>query len=417
MIRQLLASFVVLVIAGLAWLYFVPGAPSTLTQLGISLPFGPQTSAEPAPAGGAPVAQGGPRPGGPGGPGARARTTNVVTTPVTMATINDTLQAIGEGTPSRSVTVISPAAGTLAEVLVRAGQTVKAGDVIARIDSAAEQIEFDRATLAAADAKATLDRTTGLATTNVVSGTALTAAQLAANNAELALRTAKLNLDRRTITSPIDGTLGLIRVTPGNYVTAQTQVTTVDDTGTILIDFWVPERYADKLSADMPVTVTAVALPGKSFTGEIAAIDSRIDAASRTLQVQAEIPNPDGVLRAGMSFSVAVAFPGETYPAVNPLAILWSAEGSYVWTLEDGAAKKVMAEIVQRNSDGVLVRGDLEAGDPIITEGILQLQEGARVTVLDGPGAEERPAPSADGQRPANGANSGERPSGTRPSN
>src|SRR5690606_12312239 len=179
---------------------------------------------------------------------------------------------------------------------------------------------------AAADAKATLDRTAGLANTNVVSGTALTAAQLAANNAELALRTAKLNLDRRTITSPIDGTLGLIRVTPGNYVTAQSQVTTVDDTGSILIDFWVPERYADQLTRDMPVTVTAVALPGQTFMGEIAAIDSRIDAASRTLQVQAEIPNTDGILRAGMSFSVSVAFPGETYPAVNPLSLLWSAE-------------------------------------------------------------------------------------------
>jgi RND family efflux transporter MFP subunit len=167
----------------------------------------------------------------------------------------------------------------------------------------------------------------------------------------------------------------------------------------------------------MPVTVTAVALPGQTFMGEIAAIDSRIDAASRTLQVQAEIPNADGILRAGMSFSVSVAFPGETYPAVNPLSLLWSAEGSYVWKLEDGAAKKVMAEIIQRNSDGVLVRADLKAGDPIITEGILQLAEGARVNVLEGPGSEERPAPSADGQRPPNGANSAERPSGTRPSN
>jgi RND family efflux transporter MFP subunit len=117
----------------------------------------------------------------------------------------------------------------------------------------------------------------------------------------------------------------------------------------------------------------------------VVAVDNRLDPASRTLQVQAEIPNEGNQLRAGMSFSVALAFPGEQYPAVNPLAILWSAEGSYVWKYDGGKATKIMAEIVQRNSDGVLVRADLAPGDAIITEGILQLSEGADVTLLSGP--------------------------------
>ncbi|NMA97560.1 MAG: efflux RND transporter periplasmic adaptor subunit, partial [Phyllobacteriaceae bacterium] len=102
-------------------------------------------------------------------------------------------------------------------------------------------------------------------------------------------------------------------------------------------------------------------------------------------------PNPDSRLRAGMSFAVSLNFPGEQYPAVNPLALLWSADGSYVWKFEDGKATRVMAEIVQRNSDGVLVMADLAPGDAIITEGILQLSEGANVTVLDGPGSARTP--------------------------
>lgn len=376
MIRQILASLVIVAMAGLAWLFFVPGAPETLARAGIVLPFGP-VQAEMA------RGPGGPRFGGGGG-----RATNVVTTAVVDATINDTLNAIGEGTPVRSVTVTTASAGTLAEVLVRPGQVVQAGDVIARFDAAAEQIEYDRAMLAAEDVAATLQRTTGLANSNVVAGTALAAAELANANAQLALRNAELALARRTITSPIAGAVGLIQVTPGNYVGAQTAITTVDDTSAILIDFWVPERYAAQIRPGMAVTVSAVALPGRRFTGDISVIDNRIDPASRTLQVQAEIPNEDNALRAGMSFSVALAFPGETYPAVNPLAILWSAEGSYVWKYQDGAATRVMAEIIQRNSDGVLVRADLQPGDAIITEGILQLSEGTPVTVLEGPGAE-----------------------------
>lgn len=377
MIRQILASLIVLAAAAAAWVFFVPGATATLATYGISLPFGPEPGAV---ANAAPGAPGG-RPGGRGG----GRQTNVVTTPVTMATINADLQAVGEARAANSVTVTSPSGGTLEEVLVRPGQVIEAGAVIARLDADAEQLDYDRAKLAADDANATLQRTESLAGSSLVATTALTAAQLAANNANLELRTAEVALERRTIASPIDGTVGLIKVTPGNYVAAQTAVTTIDDTASILVDFFVPERYAAGIAPGASVTVSAVAIPGSRFTGEVVAVDNRLDPASRTLQVQAEIPNERNQLRAGMSFSVALSFPGEQYPAVNPLAILWSAEGSYVWKYDDGKATKVMAEIVQRNSDGVLVRADISPGEAIVTEGILQLSEGAEVTLLSGP--------------------------------
>jgi RND family efflux transporter MFP subunit len=404
LIRQLLVSLVILLAAAYAWLYFVPSAPQTVASWGISIPFAPSVAEAAAPGAGAPRgpagAQGGPpaagapgggRPGGFGG-----RTTNVITSAVKLATINDTLSSIGEGTPVRSVTVTAPAGGELAEILVRPGQRVEAGTIIARFDDAAEQIDYERALLAAEDARSALSRTSGLASSNVVANTAVSAAQLAASNAELALRNAEMALERRTITSPIAGTIGLIRVSPGNFVSAQTAITTIDDTSSILIDFWVPERYAAQIEPGMPVAVSAIALPGRSFTGDVSAVDSRIDPASRTLQVQAEIPNPDTLLRSGMSFTVALTFAGETFPAVNPLSILWSAEGSYVWKYQDGKATKVMAEIVQRNSDGVLVRGDLNEGDPIITEGILQLSEGANVNLLDGPDGSGAAAPATN---------------------
>jgi RND family efflux transporter MFP subunit len=309
----------------------------------------------------------------------------VVTTGVTLATINDSLTAIGEGTAVRSVTVVSAAGGTLTEVLVSPGQQVQAGDVIARLEADAEALALDRARLAADDANATLARTEGLASSNVVANTALTAAQLAAANADLEVRNAELALARRTITSPISGTVGLIQVTPGNYVGPQTTVTTIDDTASVRVNFWVPERYATTVAPGTPISVLAVAAPGRIYEGEISAVDSRVDPASRTLQVQAEIPNEDGTLRAGMSFQVTLRFAGEQYPTVNPLAILWSTEGSYVWKYDNGRAVRVPAEIVQRNSDGVLVRGALAPGDAIITEGVLQLNEGAQVTLLEGP--------------------------------
>ncbi|HTM77759.1 MAG TPA: efflux RND transporter periplasmic adaptor subunit, partial [Devosia sp.] len=374
-------------LAGAGWILFVPGAEQTLAGFGITLPNAAPTQVAAinpqAGQGARPGAQAGARPGGP----RAGRTASVVTSPVVFATINDSLAAIGQGNAIRSVTVGAPAGGTLEELLVAPGDKVTAGQIIGRLDSTTEQIAFDKATLADSDAQATLARNQGLAQSNLVAGSALASVQLAADNARLELRNAEVALQRRTITSPIAGTVGLMQVSPGNYLSAQTVVTTIEDASSVLIDFWVPERYAATVTVGMPVTASAIASPGSAFAGVVSAVDNRIDPASRTLQIQARIPNADNAVRPGMSFALALRFPGEQFPAVNPLAIQWSADGSYVWAYTDGKAHKVMAEIVQRNSDGVLVRGDLKPGDAIISEGVLQLSEGMTVTLIEGPGA------------------------------
>ncbi|GHA17807.1 MexH family multidrug efflux RND transporter periplasmic adaptor subunit [Devosia pacifica] len=387
MLRQLSICLVLSALAFVGWVNFAPGARQTLDEYGISVPFLSES---------AQAAEGGPaRGGGPSG-GFGGWQTNVVTTPVTLATINDSLTALGESAAARSVTVTSPAGGTLEELLVAPGDVVEAGQIIGRLNSAAQSLARDRAALALQNAEATLERQQELARSNLVASSALSTAQLDADTAELELRSAELELEERQIVSPIAGTVGLMQVTPGNYVGSQTAITTIEDTSSLRVNFWVPERYATIVRTGMQIDAMPVALPGEVFSGEISAIDNRVETESRTLQVQATIPNDDGAMRPGMSFSVSMAFDGQQFPAVDPLAILWSAEGSYVWKYSDGRAERVMAEIVQRNSDGVLVRAELQQGDPIITEGILQLGDGDEVNLLSGPdgnqNAEAEPA-------------------------
>ena len=84
-----------------------------------------------------------------------------------------------------------------------------------------------------------------------------------------------------------------------------------------------------------------------------------------------------------MSFTVDMTFPGETFPSVDPLSIQWSNQGAYVWKIVDGKVKKGMVEIIQRNTDGVLVKGDVQPGDSVVTQGVLQLADNAPVRLLD----------------------------------
>src|SRR5690606_31950283 len=87
------------------------------------------------------------------------------------------------------------------------------------------------------------------------------------------------------------------------------------------------------------------------------------------------------------SFSVAMTFPGEAFPSVDPLAIQWSSEGAYLWKYVDQKVERVPVQIIQRNSDGVLVQAELAEGEQVVTQGVQQLSAGASVRLLDEPAA------------------------------
>ncbi|MCB1453495.1 MAG: efflux RND transporter periplasmic adaptor subunit, partial [Rhizobiaceae bacterium] len=268
------------------------------------------------------------------------------------------------------------------------GANVRSGDVIARLDSEAEEIAVDRARIAQENAQARLERIKALRTSNTATEVQQTDAELAAENARLALRDAELSLSRRAIIAPISGTVGILPVTPGNHVTAQTEIATIDDRSQILVDFWVPESYAAFLQVGNAIEAASIARPSEVFEGEVSAVDNRIDEQSRTLHVQALIANRDETLRAGMSFRVTMRFPGDEYAAVNPLAIQWGSDGAYVWLVDNGVGHRLPVQIIQRNTDAVLIEADVEPGALVVTEGIHAVREGQPVQLAD----EGRPA-------------------------
>jgi RND family efflux transporter MFP subunit len=386
--KQLLLSVVVLAAAAALWVFYYPGADAMLARWGLGP--APQQVQQ---AQGQPPRQGGGRPGGAGQP-------TVVSEAVVTAVINDRLSAIGTGRALNSVIVTPFSAGRLTEILVPSGSRVAAGDVIARLDAEAEEIAADRARIALEDAQSRLERVRALRNTNTSTAVQVTEAELAVGNARLALREAELALDRRIVRAPIAGIVGILPITPGNYVSTTTEIATIDDRSTILVDFWVPERFASAISVGSPLSAMSIARGSETFEGRVSAIDNRIDPNSRTLRIQAGIDNPTDSLRAGMSFQVAMQFPGDSYPAVNPLAIQWSTEGAFVWAVRDGNAVRVPVRIVQRNTDSVLVDGDLPAGTQVVIEGVHELREGGGVRTIDPSGA---PVAAGTGRTVASG--------------
>jgi len=317
-----------------------------------------------------------------GGSGARSAPL-VVVEPAGEETINNRLTAIGSARALSTVSVTPYSSGYMNELLVKAGDAVKSGDPIAILDNETETIAVNKAQIALKDADTTRQRIARLRATNTATVVQEVEADLALANAKLALDDAQLALSRRTVRAPISGVVGILPVNAGNYVTAQTSIARIDDRSKVLIDIWVPERFAPQIKVGQPLSAESTAFPGVSYKGAINAVDNMLDEASRTLHVRAEVNNDEDRLRAGMSFSVTVLFPGDSFPSVDPLAIQWGADGSYVWRVEEGKAKKVAARIVQRNSTNILIDGPVKQGDMIVTQGVQTVRDDAPVRLQD----------------------------------
>ncbi|CDN48320.1 efflux RND transporter periplasmic adaptor subunit [Neorhizobium galegae] len=414
--KQLLLCLAVLAGALALWVYLVPSAGATLAKFGVPgeviAAVSPKHAPQPTPAaaGGANgnaaarqqgqgAAQGNAQNGaanaaqnnagqngqrGAGGQGGQGgnRATLVVAQPVAIGTVNDRLTAIGSGEAIQSVVVMPQSSGTINEIRVVSGQKVTKGQVLARLDDEEQTIEREKAQVSLQSAQ---EKSASYKNLQSFSRLDVLNAQIAEQAAKLALSTAELNLKRRDIVAPIEGIAGIVAVNIGDNVTTQTNVVTIDDRTAILVDFWAPERFAVAIEPGQAVDASSIARPGQVFSGKVEAIDNRIDAASRTMRIRARVENPGDVLRAGMAFNVGMRFAGERYPAVDPLAIQWDGEGSYVWQVKDNKSVKTRVRVVQRNPDAVLVGAELQEGDRIVTEGLQRVREGASVRIFGAP--------------------------------
>jgi RND family efflux transporter MFP subunit len=398
--KQLAISIALIFLGLCSWVYFSPGAGQTLVSVGVPqsvvalVSRAPETEGpgqgnqgqggQQAQSGGQEASQG----QGQGGRRGGNQSILVATQPVTIGVVNDRLSAIGDGEAIEAVTVMPQASGTIAEILVSSGQKVNKGDIIAKLDREEQVILRDQAAVALRSAKEKAESYRNLQSFSRLD---VLDAQIAEEQAQLQLTTAELNLKRRDIVAPIDGIIGIVGVSVGDNVTNSTAIVSLDNRSQLLVDFWAPERFAAAVKPGMPIEASSVSRPGQVFEGSVEAVDSRVDEASRTIRIRAKIDNPDDVLRAGMSFNVVMRFPGDRYAAVNPLAVQWDGEGSFVWQIVDNKSVKTRVTIIQRNSDQILVEAPLKEGDVVAVEGLQRVREGGAVEVAGAPkaGSEE----------------------------
>jgi RND family efflux transporter MFP subunit len=292
------------------------------------------------------------------------------------------VEVIGSGLALRSVTLYPASAGEVVEVAFQAGQAVRAGQVLLRLEDRRQRLAVDMAAARLDAARRLLARYERTGTTGAVAGSVLDQARNELRQAEIALAQAQEALADRTLRAPFAGAVGLPEVQPGDRITTETVVTTLDDRSCIRVAFSVPEAYLGRLAIGHGMTVSNVAYAERRFEGRLSRIDSRVDAETRQVRVEALVPNSDDLLRPGMSFKVDLRFPGGRFISVPALALQWDREGSHVWAVRDHKAERVPVRMVRRLQTHVLVDGALREGEAVVVEGVQRLRDGRLVQVI-----------------------------------
>jgi membrane fusion protein (multidrug efflux system) len=168
-------------------------------------------------------------------------------------------------------------------------------------------------------------------------------------------------------------------VSEGAWITPETPLTTLQDVSRIKVDFTLPERYAGAVAIGRSFRFR-VAGRGEDFEGRVLALESAIDAPTRSLLVRGVAENPSGALLPGAFASVELPIERPAEGILAPAqAIVPSAAGHAVWVLRDGRAELREVEIGLRTRDEVEIVRGLAPGETVLTTNLLRLRPGARV--------------------------------------
>ena len=321
--------------------------------------------------------------------------------------------AIGSVLSLHSVEVRPQVEGVLTQVLVKEGQWVKEGDLLATLDDRAIRANLDQARAELGQSQAQiqvanvdLQRYRLLSSDNGVSKQTLDQQQALVNRLQAtvkgnqaAIANAEVQLSYTQIRSPVTGRVGIRNVDPGNLVrTSDTRslfsVTQIDP---IAVEFALPQQMLPTLQsllkAPTPALVQAYmdADGERSLLGEghLALIDNQISATTGTVRVKAEFDNKDGRLWPGQLVTIRLRTAVEENALVVPPPVVQrGVDGHFVYRLDGDKVTSVPVKVLYQDS-GLNIIAGVKPGERLVLDGQSRLKPGSRVEV-----APDAPAPS-----------------------
>ena len=317
-----------------------------------------------------------------------------------------TTAVIGTMEAVHGVMVSADLPGVVAKINFDSGKAVREGDVLVELDTRQE-----RAQLAALEAqrdlaKVNFGRMEQLVKEGVISRMEYDQATAQQRQTEANVGEIRATIERKTIRAPFSGILGIRKVNLGQYLSAGSAIVQLQSLNPIYVNFGLPQQALGQVHVGRDLRVTSEDIVGKAFTGRVTALDSVVDQATRNVQVQATLANPEGKLHPGMFVQVVVV-QGESRPVITlpASAISYAPYGDSVFVISDlkdqkgqtyRGVRQQFVKVDGSRGDQVAVVSGLNPGDEVVTSGVFKLRNGAAVQVNNKVQPGNNPAPKPE---------------------
>lgn len=331
----------------------------------------------------------------------------VTSTVAKAQTWQPVLTLVGSMRAVNGVLVSTDLAGIVSQIAFESGREMKKGDLLVKLDTQQEEAQLHSAQARRELARISLDRQRDLLAKKAVAQSDFDAAESEFRQAEAAVEEAQATIARKTIVAPFDGLAGIRQVDLGQYLNVGATIAPLQSLDPIFVEFSIPQQDFNQVASGKKVHVRADGIEGQEFEGEVTAIDSKVDEATRNVTVQATVKNPDHKLRPGMYVSVDVLLPEqEGVVAIPATSINYAPYGDSVFIIKDAddpgpdgtKGKQVVQQFVKLGAsrgDQVAVLSGVKPGDEVVTSGVFKLRSHAAVMVNNSvkPGEDLNPNP------------------------
>jgi RND family efflux transporter MFP subunit len=200
-----------------------------------------------------------------------------------------------------------------------------------------------------------------------------------------AIKVLQQQRDYLTVSAPFDGVVTQRAVDTGALVqSGATLMFNLQQTTTIRVQVYVPQDQAYGLEPGVEVAVKVPELPGRAFPGKITRIAEALQQGTRTLLVEADVPNPDGALKAGAYCLVEMHIPRKTMATIIPAeALIFNRNGQQVVVVEDDKAHLRKVEVTRDFGASVEAASGVAAGDKVVLNPLVDLADGQQVKIAE----------------------------------
>jgi membrane fusion protein (multidrug efflux system) len=302
------------------------------------------------------------------------------------------LLAVGSLRAVNGANLSSQVSGIVSAIHFDSGADVKAGTSLVELAAADDVAKLQSLRAAASLAQITLDRDQRQLKVQGVSQQTIDTDQENLKSALAQVAEQQATVDYKNVRAPFDGRLGIRQVDLGQYLAAGTTMVTLQSLDPIFVDFYLPQQSLEQVKVGLQVTAEVDAFPGKTFQGEITAVNPLVDTATRNVQVRATLKNPDRVLTPGMYATVDIAAGApQRYVTLPQTAISYNSYGDTVFLVDDkgqdaqGRPVKTVRQVFvttgMTRGDQVAILSGVKDGDTVVSAGGLKLRNGVQIIV------------------------------------